>query len=498
MMLDSDRRYRVLLSFLGLGRAKKDPTTGQTDYVYDPAEYELGGYRHKSRYVQAALIALHRERDRAFDRIVLAMTRDSRQQHWERNGRLRDELDGTRVHEILIDDDLSAESQWNNFGKILEAIPADCELYVDLTHGFRAIPILFSVAIELLTQVKGVQLLGAYYGAFDKQKDGVTPVTEFSRFFAVNRWANAVRAVTEEANPSKLATLAANDPDLEVSGLGSQGLIDALEQLAAVIKNAQSEQVAKACHRVVQEIQRAREGASPISMALLDLLDKKFGGLAQAESDLRFSRPWYETQLALARVMVEHRLFMQGLTVLQELMISCCEELCSRVLADAEHPARKDYLKSHSWKDFRKMYKQHRREIGAALLAGIRLGESQWKPNTTFDLDGTLVGEVVKSVLKIHPRFGDGLQPFLTDLGKLRNAFNHAWVGHNALEHDTVRTRTEQCLSDGEAFVRRMLDEHAIGLGEPTLTSSLERVVGCASQSNTSPTDESRETRNSA
>jgi CRISPR-associated Csx2 family protein len=474
MMHDFDRRNRVFLSFLGLGKANKNSTTGETEYVYDPAEYELDGHRHKSRYVQAALIALHRERDLAFDRIVLAMTRDSRQQHWERNGRLRDELDGTRVHEILIDDDLSAERQWNNFGEILEAIPADCDLYVDLTHGFRAIPILFSVAIELLTQVKGVQLLGAYYGAFDKQKDGVTPVTEFSRFFAVNRWANAVRAVTEEANPSKLASLAASDPDLEVSGLGSQELIDALERLAAVIKNAQSEQVAQACDSVVQEIQRARQGASPISKALLDLLDKKFGGIAQAESGLRFSRPWYETQLALARVMVEHRLLMQGLTVLQELMISCCEELCSRVLADAAHPARKHYLESHSWGDFRKKYKEkkHRRAIGDKLLARIRLGESQWKPNTSFDPDGTLVGPVVQSAFEreIRPRFGDAPLPFLKDLGELRNAFDHAWVGHEAREHDAVRTSTEQYLTNGEAFVRRMLDERAIGLGEPELT----------------------------
>lgn len=483
MIDDFDRRGRVLLSFLGLGRVTRNVTSGESERVYDQADYELAGRRHTSRYVQAALIALHRERDLAFDRIVLAMTSDSRREHWERNDRLSDELRGEPVQLLPIDDDLSAERQWENFGKILEAIPAHCDLYVDLTHGFRAIPILFSVAIELLTQVKEVQLAGAYYGAYDQQKDGVTPVVEFSKFFAVSRWADAIRAVTEEANPSKLASLAAGAPALEMAGLGSRPLVEALEELAAVIKNAQSEQVAKACERVVREIQRAREGASPISLSLLELLDKKFGGLAMAQSDKRFSRPWYETQLALARVMVEHRLLMQGLTVLQELMNSCCEELCSRALADPEHPARKRYLETHSWQDYRKKYKECRRDIGTMLLARIRVGEKNWKPETSFDPSGALVGPIVQGAFEqeIRARFGDEPLPFLRELGKLRNAFDHAWVGHRPPpEHASVSADTAQYLSAGETFVHRMLNDRAIGLGEPVLARADEAAAGDA------------------
>ncbi|MCB9694481.1 MAG: TIGR02221 family CRISPR-associated protein [Alphaproteobacteria bacterium] len=467
------------MSFLGLGAPRREGKE-IVDYAYSPCEFELGGERVETRYVQAAVVELQRRRGMEFDRILLAMTPTSRKWHWELEGRLSSELSAAtleRVRPLEISEDLRVDAQWANFGKLLSEVPHGAHLHVDLTHGYRAIPILFSVAIELLTQVKGVTLEGAYYGAFEPGKPGPFPIVELARFFEVNRWAEAVRAVTEDANPSKLAALAHGDASsLEMSGLSSEELVDALSHLAAVIKNANAVQAAAACDRALRAIAAARETTmeSPVSGPLLDLLAEKFGSLAHAGAELRLTRPWYDTQLMLAQVMIEHGLVMQGLTILQELMVSVCEELCARELTDPNSPGRVAYLATKPWTKLAKKY-AGRRKIGAALLARLRLGPATWNPGIdAFDPDGVLTGPTVDAVVeRWFARRVDGETQrldFLSELGNLRNAFNHAWIERKQEHHTETSTRAIALQHQVEDLVRGLIAEGAIGRGDPALT----------------------------
>jgi CRISPR-associated Csx2 family protein len=480
-MIDQDPTPpRVLLTFLGRGRQSND---GQR-YEYHRTKYRYGDREHESQFVQVALVSLLAHRGKPFDRVIVANTVDSFRDHWEalarelanvtENTHGNAAAQGSVLHSLRIDDDLDVTKQWNNFAAILHEIPANCELHVDLTHGFRAIPIMFSLAIELLTQIKGVRLSGVYYGAFDKRDSNkVTPILEMSRFFEVTRWADAVRSVIDDANPALLAKIA-EDSSLPTSALASPSLVDALEQLASVIKNAQSEQAASACNQAIEEIQKARANASPIEQALLDLLHQKFSGLARAQSDQRFTKDWYHTQLALAETMLDHGLFMQGLTVLQELMISCCEERVSHALCSVSNAARDEYLQHHSWKKFEQKYNNHRRSLGTALLNRLRLGHENWQPKTSYDPEGTFVQSVVQEQLDAlrGSAFEESaeLREMLKELGSLRNAFDHAWVGREqAMTPEDIRERSKKLIDDGKHRIKVMLEIQLIGRGEPTM-----------------------------
>lgn len=477
----SDSPTHIFLSFIGLGRVIPHPEQRNqiVDAVYDPTAYYLHDPSQPleaRRYVQSAIVDLEARQGIRFDQLLLAMTPDSRRWHWEQEGRLRSELPEwaiARAQPLDIDDALNVAAQWSNFGKILEAIPEGAVLSVDLTHGFRAIPILFSVAIELLVRVKHVTLRAAYYGAYEPRKSGPFPIVEMSGFFSVNRWAEAVRAVTEDANPSLLSQLAAEPGALQVGEIADPELLDGLDDLAGVIKNANSVAVVAASERVIRAVERLRAQAGPISRPLLQLLEDKFSSLVQAGSEQQFTPAWYHTQLAFAQTLLGHGLLMQGLTVLQELIISWCEEACAWELANPNNPGRLAYLQRRKFSDYKKKCREQRRGFGDSLRARLALAEGKWKAETSFDPTGELVSGIVGAVYDAHfvARHRDGEFAFFGMLGELRNTLNHAWVGRKPLAKEEVAAQVATVFAQASAVTGALLVQGVIGRGAPVLVA---------------------------
>lgn len=465
---------RVFLSFIGLGPHNRIDGS----YNYTEVEYIYKDRIYRSRYIQSTIIGLERQAGIEFDHFLFAMTPKSQEWHWDKPGRLRDEMDEAtlkRVQTLLIDENMSVEAQWANFGKLLEAVPSGARLHVDMTHGFRIIPILLSVAAELLVQVKGVKLEAVYYGAFEHSKLGPFPIAEFSGFFSVTRWTEAVRAVTEDANPHKLVEMAKPGAGLEMPGLNNPELVEALTRVSAVIKNADTVSAAETFTDAIRVIQKARQEAAGLPMALLKLLEDKFSDLSRAGADARLSRPWYETQLILAEVMIRHDLLMQGLTVLSELFCSCCEELCGQAAADPQNPHRISYIQKKGVSKFRKKMTDtdYRRNMGEALYILIGLKDRKsYDPKFGWDKDGLLVKPLTEAVFEERLRAEDAREDlvFLNSLKTLRNSFNHGWIGKVAVDSKVVKSEANAHLEQMSRLVTRMLDDGRIGRGEPKFT----------------------------
>jgi CRISPR-associated DxTHG motif protein len=466
---------RVFLSFLGLGRPIKDAQGNVGDQVYDPTDYVLDdGAPLKSRYVQSAIL----QRAGAFDRAVIAMTPQSKHWHWESKDRLKDELERAGVSTerciaVDISEKLDVSDQWENFGKIVLEIPAGARLCVDLTHGFRVIPVLFSVAIELLTQIKGVQLEAVWYGAYEPGTNArTTRIIDISKFFGVTRWAEAVRAVTEELNPGKLAALAVDDrSELKIPGLSRPALAEAMSDLAATVKNANAAGAPEVIRSALKELEAAHADASALGQAMLGLLESKFGEMCRAESSTRFTPDWYHTQLTLAKLMMEHGLLMQGLTVHQELLTSCFEEICARVWYADPCSERERYSETHKPRDVRDFGKERLRSFGESLRALVALEKpSLYDPIApSWDQERQYLKPLVERTFDTHLRgmYDVGRFRFLKDLGDLRNRFNHAWMGKKAMEPEEVMQRARGVDAEASALVDALLGTGLIGRGEP-------------------------------
>jgi len=466
---------RVFLSFLGLGTPSKD-TDGQViDYRYQSVTYVLADHEPvTSSYVQSAIL----QRAGSFDRAVIAMTPKSRQWHWDRSNRLKDELEreGVRTESFIavdISEKLTVTDQWENFGKLVLEIPAGARLCVDLTHGFRAIPVLFSVAIELLTQVKGVSLEAVWYGAYEPGATGQsTPIVDLSMFFGVTRWSEAVRAVTEELNPAKLAALAGDSQgELRIPGLSRPALADAMSELAATVKNANAAGAAQVVERALQELKAAYSDASALGVAMLGLLETKFGDMCRADSAKRFTPDWYHTQITLARLMIEHGLLMQGLTVHQELLTSCFEEICARAWHDASCPERALYASTHKARDVRTFERDRLRSFGESLRAMVALQDaSLYDPAApSWDQERKYFKPLVERMFEVHLRalHLEGRFTFLKDLGDLRNRLNHAWMEKKPLPHLEVTAQARAFDNEVQRLVEDLSHAGLVGQGEP-------------------------------
>jgi len=85
---------------------------------------------------------------------------------------------------------------------ILQSIPEDSELTLDLTHGLRPIPFLFFTSCLYLQALKGVRIRNVWYGKLERRNVG--PFVDLSVLLHMVDWFQAVHSFREMRNPEAL------------------------------------------------------------------------------------------------------------------------------------------------------------------------------------------------------------------------------------------------------------------------------------------------------
>jgi hypothetical protein len=303
---------KVYLSFLGLGAHDKE----KDRHDYRPAVYELDGRRAtETRFVQAAEMELLG--GAAFHLVLIVATQKSYDLHFES---LRQEMrkHGADPVLLVLDEDFSAQGQWAWFESILNHVELQDRLTVDLTHGYRAIPIVFSTAINFLQKSRGISLDAVYYGAYDSNRK-LSPIVDMKDFYVVNEWAEAVSRLVDDADARKLAEVADQSSDFQAGELNDKELITALDDLTNAVRNVEVNTVAERANKALALVEQRREGASVTGKLLLGLVVDKFTALStQTPVSGRYDADYFQVQLAIARLLLEHRLYMQAFTVMRE------------------------------------------------------------------------------------------------------------------------------------------------------------------------------------
>lgn len=435
---------RVFVSFLGLGN-------------YQPCEYSFRGRTlAPTRYVQAAEVEYFGAS--SFDRFVVLHTPQSKLKHWDGpnadGALLRAQLLALGVDEAqlvpqLISDDLAdATKQWQWFEALLDRVDPEDVLVIDMTHGFRAVPIVISSALGYLQRVKRARIEAVLYGA--DQAGGV--IVDMTNFYVIQEWADGVSRLLESADTTKLADVASHGSsrDTTFAGLGDPRIVQALRRLTEVLRNVEVQSVERAAREALEVIV-ARRAASPsrAEQQLLSLVVDKFVTLVgEAPATGRYDRDYLEVQRRMAAMLLEHGLLMQSFTVLRELVGS----IGMAGLAATKYGA--PAIASAKERGYRKRFAD-------TFINMLQFDPGKWR----FDVDATRDKDVL---LPWYARLGDDLatlQGVTRDLVKVRNGFDHAWtsaaprVGHDALVADGHRWI--ETLS--HVIARLPLDDAAVG-----------------------------------
>lgn len=250
---------RKIVSTLGLGRYNQT-TKG---YEYERVRYCWGEREFNTTLIQEAwgewfsdaqVLATERARQERRDDL-------ERHPHWK----LVDIPDGKNESEF-----------WDIYGQVVTHLEEGDEVILDITHGFRSLPVLILLAATFLRSAWGVTVKHVLYGAHEAKTGDQTPVFDLAPFLTMLDWAGATDRFLDTGDVRRLAQLSrAFSEDLEDS-----------------VRHLQAFSTALQLHYPLQAGQAAREGLEALEQsrsripAPMGILEKR---LMDGISPLAFS-----------------------------------------------------------------------------------------------------------------------------------------------------------------------------------------------------------------
>jgi CRISPR-associated Csx2 family protein len=105
----------------------------------------------------------------------------------------------TPTVEERVPSDHSREGIFKTFKVITDKVLEGDQIYIDITHGFRSLPMLAVVLANFLKVTKGAVVEKIYYGAFEDRNNygGRAPVYDLSYLIDIQNWSTAAYSYIE-------------------------------------------------------------------------------------------------------------------------------------------------------------------------------------------------------------------------------------------------------------------------------------------------------------
>jgi CRISPR-associated Csx2 family protein len=230
---------KVLISSLGTGRNIKDSDSEYqaTNYIVENIEYKNESFISKSliEHYKIDKVILLGTNKSMWDGAYLGFTNNRLDEEWEilNNGKLGEGItsDNLKIMDKVLDEYMeksgskclmvnygqNEDEMWENFEimyTINQYINQGDEVYLDITHAFRSLPILLFIVMEFMHMMRDdFKLTGLLYGMLSDKK---SPVIDLKVFFELLDWAKAVNNFKKYANSGQLVRLMReNDVDRE-------------------------------------------------------------------------------------------------------------------------------------------------------------------------------------------------------------------------------------------------------------------------------------------
>jgi CRISPR-associated DxTHG motif protein len=277
---------KIILAFLGKNKL-------------DEVTWELGSFiPFRTKFFPLALQNWFPDYE-----LKLALTKEAQATHKEE---LKQQI--SNIEQCILDIPSGANEQelWAAFSALIDAVPEQAELILDITHGFRSQPLFAFVAASYLQVVRKVSIKGVYYGAFDvvdKSSPLPRPVFDLLPTLTLLRWASAGNSFLSYGDGAELRNLLID----ENKRIGSKTLKDFgnnLNNFTSALELLRPNETAEAATKLSQNLQDLPKDSSfqtiqqPLGL-LLDSIDRRVqtfnpaSFLAKALAMLRF---YQETQ----------------------------------------------------------------------------------------------------------------------------------------------------------------------------------------------------------
>jgi len=246
-------------------------------------------------------------------------------------------------HCFVIDYGLNEKEIWSNFDVIMqigETLIEDDEIYLDITHAFRSIPLFLYIMLDLIRILKlknDFKVAGLYYGMLEAIGDlGYAPIVDLSPLYNMTLWTRGAYNFLNFGNGYLLADL-----------INNQDLSDRIRNISDIVNI-----------NFIDEFKRE-----------VDRLSRLLDDTSLADPLIKYMKPYLMTfvdrfkginssshlQLALAKWYFENKRFVQC-------YICMAEAIVSRLLE--EYRARDSKIKWNNFNRKKIKYLIHKTNFG--------------------------------------------------------------------------------------------------------------------------------------
>lgn len=340
---------KVFISFLGTNS-------------YLECNYYYGDKKiNNVKYIQEALINIFCSKFKERDRLLFFLTKDAKANNWDNEDGLYNRLKQldlpVSVNAIDIEEGNSESSIWKIFETIFEALEQQDEVYFDITHGFRSLPMLGIVLMNYARFLKRIKVKGIYYGAFETLgpvykikemdlSDRNAPIFNLTDFDNLQQWSIAVNNFVDFGNSkyfgqlvySKVNPLIQNSTDLIQQAILESKIAKKLDIITSMFQTNRCEEIINGkeiveLKNILSKIDKQQVLVSPIRYLLEAISDKLHSFQLNQLSNGFIAAAWCK----------EHDLVQQGLTILREMIIT---HICGILNLDRNDSKEREFISS--------------------------------------------------------------------------------------------------------------------------------------------------------
>lgn len=425
---------KVFISVLGTG-------------FYSECVYKMGEFRSDTtRFIQQATLQMLTQQKvggewTKDDQIYIVLTEKAKESNWEvprgkrYNPKDAKEVDyiglksvfeqmqlPTPIKTIDIPDGNNEKELWGIFDKIYTVLESGDELYFDLTHGFRYLPMMVLVLGNYAKFLKHTEVKSITYGNYESRdkETNIAPIINITPLAALQDWTNAAADYLEHGDATKLK-ICADKPLItiarETKGQDQDAttlikLSKQLYEFSNLISFNRGDEII--IGKQSEQIKALLEKADAEYIRPMGPLFKQI-----AKSVRNFNPDSPENMIEASRLCLDHSDFQASITLLQEGIVSM---LCRKFHLDVKDKGD--------------------REIATQALnkLGLELQNKEYRPLSPYK--ETIIKRIIDSGI-ISSELANQWNKITED----RNDFNHAGLRASYKDAETLRNNISSYLS---------------------------------------------------
>jgi len=307
----------TFISFLGTGNYNEVPYIDEKGTVY------------KTKYIQSALIQKHKDKlNNNSAHIKIFVTHEAKQTHWEPPHTLKDELTAFIPNANIVAIDINTitteQSIWELFDIIYNQIDENTDLIIDITHGFRSLPIVLLVIVNYARFLKNINILGIFYGAFEGKNDQGVPIIELTQLDQLLQWNNAVYSFLNTGNAYHISILTNKQAGQIIKSTNNvniyteNSLAKAIKEIWPILSTCRSKEIINGDAFIkIKDILQEIENRETINIKPIGTLLSKIKNVV-----MYYEKDSVANLLIAVYFCITYKLVQVGITLLQEGLIT--------------------------------------------------------------------------------------------------------------------------------------------------------------------------------